>query len=301
VRFRGKKLLLSILITFLIISTLSTFVLGATMTHKFDNTNGTIIEIKVKIDSVKSQNGLNEFEIIINLIELNSDAVSIFSLEIDYKLGTHFSNTEIISENLTQIGQTLNTISSYEYDSAWEEVNLEIRIRFTEHREIGGQTIVDNYESNWLLFFTLEPRTFLDDYLWIIIAGGSVAVAVLAGTGMFLRSYMKSRIKKKRLPKKSRNLFSKFIREASANKTREYTKTWKEYVVSLHKINPNITSKSVHRLSKKLLSDTLGELAEDRMLRLLKLMDKKDQITKMLLNIMKEMKSINEGLIRNIK
>ncbi|MHA1515561.1 MAG: hypothetical protein ACTSPF_08505, partial [Candidatus Heimdallarchaeaceae archaeon] len=65
-RFRGKKLLLSILITFLIISTLSTFVLGATMTQKFDTTNGTIIEIKVKIDSVKSQNGLNEFEIIIN-------------------------------------------------------------------------------------------------------------------------------------------------------------------------------------------------------------------------------------------
>ncbi|MCE7737860.1 MAG: hypothetical protein GPJ50_00650, partial [Candidatus Heimdallarchaeota archaeon] len=87
------------------------------MTHKFDTTNGTIIEIKVKIDSVKSQNGLNEFEIIINLIELHSDTVSIFSLEIDYKLGTHFSNTEIISENLTQTGQTLNTIFSYEYDS----------------------------------------------------------------------------------------------------------------------------------------------------------------------------------------
>lgn len=300
-RFRGKKLLLSILITFLIISALSTFVLGATMTHKFDTTNGTIFEIKVKIDSVKSQNGLNEFEIIINLIELNSDAVSIFSLEIDYKLGTHFSNTEIISENLTQTGQTLNTISSYEYDSAWEEVNLEIRIKFNEHREIGGQTIVDNYESSWLLFFALEPRTSFDDYLWIIIVGGSVAVAVLAGTGMFLRGRMKSRIKKKRLPKKSRNLFSKFIREASANKTREYTKTWKEYVVSLHKINPNITSKSVHRLSKKLLSDTLGELAEDRMLRLLKSLDKKDQITKMLSNIMKEMRSTNEGLISNIK
>jgi len=300
VRFRGKKLILSILITFLIISTLSTFVLGATMTHKFDTNNGTIIEIKVKIDSVKSQNGLNEFEIIINLIELNSDAVSIFSIEIDYKIGTHFSNTEIISENLTQTGQTLNTISSYEYDSAWEEVNLEIRIKFNEHREIGGQTIVDNYESNWLLYFALEPRTFFDDYLWIIITGFSVA-AVLAGTGMFLRGRMKSRIKKKRLSKKSKNLFSKFIREAIANKTSEYKKTWKEFVVSLHKINPNITSKSVHRLSRGLLNDTLVELQEETMLRFMNSMDKKDQMTKMLLNIMKHMKSTNEGLIRNIK
>ena len=295
-RFRGKKLLLSILTTFLIISTLSTFVLGATMTHKFDTTNGTIIEIKVKIDSVKSQNGLNEFEIIINLIELHSDTVSIFSLEIDYKLGTHFSNTEIISENLTQTGQTLNTISSYEYDSAWEEVNLEIRIKFTEHREIGGQTIVDNYESNWLLFFTLKPRTFLDDYLWIIITGGSVA-AVLAGTGMFLRGRMKSRIKKKRLSKRSKNLFTKFIREASTEKTSEYTKTWKEYVVSLHKTNPNITGKSVHRLSRGLLKEFLDDL----MLKLQMSMDKKDQITKMLSNVMKQMKRTQEGLISNIK
>ncbi len=270
------------------------------MTHKFDTTNGTIIEIKVKIDSVKSQNGLNEFEIIINLIELNSDAVSIFSLEIDYKLGTHFSNTEIISENLTQTGQTLNTISSYEYDSAWEEVNLEIRIKFNEHREIGGQTIVDNYESNWLLFFTLEPRTLLDDYLWIIITGGSVA-AVLAGTGMFLRGRMKSRIKKKRLPKKSKNLFTKFIREASTDKTSEYTKTWKEYVVSLHKINPNITSNSVHRLSRELLSDTLGELSEDQMLKLQIAMDKKSKIVQILSNILKQMKRTNEGLISNLK
>jgi len=298
-RFRGKKLLLSILITFLTIFTLSTFVLGATMTHKFDTNNGTIIELKVKIDSVKSQNGLNEFEIVINLIELNSDAVSIFSLEIDYKLGTHFSNTEIISENLTQTGQTLNTISSYEYDSAWEEVNLEIRIKFNEHREIGGQTIVDNYESNWLLFFTLEPRTFLDDYLWIIITGGSVA-AVLAGTGMFLRGRMKSRIKKKRLPMKSKNLFSKFIREASTDKTSEYKKTWKEFVVSLHKINPNITSKSVHGLSKELLNDTLGEFSEDQMLKLQIAMDKKDQITQTLSNLLKTMKSTTEGIVSKI-
>ena len=298
-RVRGKKLLLCILITFLTFSTLLTFVLGATMTNKFDTNNGTIIEIKVKIDSVKSQNGLNEFEIVINLIELNSDAVSIFSLEIDYKVGTHFSNTEIISENLTQTGQTLNAISSYEYDSAWGEVNLEIRIKFNEHREIGGQTIVDNYESNWLLYFALEPRTFFDDYLWTIITGFSVA-AVLAGTGMFLRGRMKSRIKKKRLPKKSRNLFSKFIREASANKTSEYTKTWKEFVVSLHKINPNITSKSVHRLSRGLLNDTLGELQEEKMLRFLKAMDKKDQITKMLEILMKKMKSTTEGIVSKI-
>ena len=299
-RFRGKKLLLTVLITFLTISTLSTFVLGATMTQNFDTTNGTIIEIKVKIDSVKSQNGLNEFEIIINLIELNSDAVSIFSLEIDYKLGTHFSNTEIISENLTQTGQTLNTISSYEYDSVWAEVNLEIRIKFNEHREIGGQTIVYNYESDWLLFFTLEPRTFLDNYLWIIITGGSVA-AVLAGTGMFLRGRMKSRIKKKRLPKRSKDLFSKFFREASTEKTSEYTKTWKEYVVSLHKINPNITSKSVHRLSRELLNDILGELSEDLMLRLQMTMDNKSKLAQTLSNLLKTMKSTNEGLISNIK
>jgi hypothetical protein len=271
------------------------------MTQKYDTSNGTIIEIKVKIDSVKSQNGLNEFEIIINLIELNSDAVSIFSLEIDYKLGTHFSNTEIISENLTQTGQTINTISSYEYDSAWEEVNLEIRIKFSEHREIGGQTIVDNYESSWLLFFALEPRTFIDDYLWMIIVGSSVAVAVLAGTGMFLRGRMKSRIKKKRLSKKSKNLFTKFIREASKEKTSEYTKTWKEYVVSLHKINPNITSKSVHRLSRGLLNDILGESADYRMLKLLKSLDKKDKLNKILSAIMKTMKRTNEDIIRNIK
>ena len=270
------------------------------MTIKFDTGNGTIIEIKVKIDSVKSQNGLNEFEIIINLIELNSDAVSIFSIEVECKLGTHFSNTEIISENLTKTGQTLNTISSYEYDSAWEEVNMEIRIKFSEHREIGGQTIVDNYESNWLLFFTLKPRTLLDDYLWIIVTGGSVA-AVLAGTGMIFRGRLKSRIKKKRLPMKSKNLFSKFTREASMEKTSEYTKTWKEYVVSLHKINPNITSKSVHRLSKKLLSDTLGELAEDRMLKLQMALDRKSRIEQILAGIMKEMKSTSEGLISNIK
>lgn len=299
-RFRDKKLLFSILITFLTFSTLSTFVLGATMTHKFDTNNGTIIEIKVKIDSVRSQNGLNEFEIIINLIELNSDAISIYSLEIDYKLGTHFSNTEVINENLTQTGQTLNTISSYEYDSTWEKVNLEIRIKFNEHREIGGQTIVDNYVSNWLLFFTLKPRTLFDDYLWIIITGVTVA-AVLAGTGMFLRGRMKSRINKRRLPKKSKNLFSKFIREASTEKTEEYKKTWKEYVISLHKINPNITSKSVHRLSRELLSDILGELQEEQMLRFQKAMDRKSKMIQILADIMKKMKSTTEGIISNIK
>ena len=299
-RFREEKLLLSILIIFLTISTLSTFVSGATMTQTFDTNNGTIIEIIANADSVKLKNGLNEFEIVINLTELNSNAVSIFNLEIDYRLDTHFSNTEVISENLTQAGQTLNTFSSYEYDSAWEIVNLEMRIKFNQHRERDGNTIEDSYESDWLFFFALEPRTLLDDYLWVIIAGGSVA-AVLAGTGMFLRGRMKSRIKRERLPKKSKDLFSKFIREASTKKTREYKKTWKEFVISLHKINPDITSKSVHRLSRDLLYDILGDYSEEQMLKLQIAMDNKDKMIKTLSNLLKKMKSTNEGLISNLK
>ncbi len=299
-RFRDEKLLLSILIIFLTISTLSTFVSGATMTHTFDTNNGTIVEIIANADSVKLKNGLNEFEILINLIELNSDAISIFNLEIDYRLDTHFSNTEVISENLTQAGQTLNTISSYEYDSAWEKVNLEMRIKFNQHRERDVNTIVDTYESDWLFFFALEPRTLLDDYLWIIIAGSSVA-AILAGTGMFLRGRMKSRIKKKRLPKKSKNLFSKFIREASTKKTREYKKTWKEFVISLHKINPDITSKSVHRLSRELLYDILGDFSDEQMLKLQIAMDKRAKIIQTLSNLLKKMKSTSEGIISNLK
>ncbi len=299
-RFRDKKLLFSILITFLTISTLSTSVFGATMTHTFDTDNETIIDIIVNIDSVKSKDGSNEFEIEINLVKLISDAVCIFNLEIDYRLGALFSNTEIISENLTQTGQTLNTISSYEYDPAWEKVNLEMRIRFNVHREIGGQTTIEGYESDWLVFFALEPRTWLDDYLWIIIAGVSLTVA-LAGTGMFLRGRMKSRINKKRLTKKSKDLFSKFIIEAITKTTREYEKTWKEFVVSLHRTNPNITSKSVYRLSRGLIHGTLGGFSQDQMLKLIITMENRSKLLQTLSNIMKTMKSTNEGLIRNIK
>jgi hypothetical protein len=270
------------------------------MTHTFDTNNGTIIEIAVNVDSLKPKNGLNEFEITIKLIQLNSDAVSIFNLEIDYKLGSYFSNTAVFSENLTQTGQTLSSTSTFEYYTVWEEVNLEMRIRFNDHREISGRTTVGDYESDWLFFLSLKPITLLDEYLWLMIAGGSVAF-VIAGTGIVLRGRIKGRIKKKRLPKKSKDLFLKFIREASTKKTREYKKTWKEFVVSLHKINPNITSKSVHRLANKLASDLLGNLSQEQILRLLRSMDKKDKIEKMLANVMKEMKSTNESLIRNLK
>ncbi len=270
------------------------------MTQTFDTNNGTIFEITADVASVRPKNGVNEVEITIKLMELNSDAVSVFNLEIDYRLGPYFSNTAVFIENLTQIGQTLNTISLFEYDSSWEKVDLEMRIKFDVHRVVNGRTTIANYESNWLFFLSLEPRTFLDDYLWLMITGGSVVVA-LAGAGIVLRGRMKSRIKKKCLPKKSTNLFSKFIREASTKKTREYKKTWKEFVVSLHKINPNITSKSVDRLANKLISNLLGDLSQEQILKLLRSMDKRDKIEKILLNIMKEMKSTNESLIRNLK
>ena len=298
--FRIKKLGVSFIVTLFTITTFLLLVSGASHSNTYDTNAGTIVEIEAILDSIKPTDGLNEIEIRINLIELNAEALSLFDVEVEIKMGTLFSNTEVFDDNLTTVGQNLNTSSSFEYNSNWGNVDLEVRIRFNQLRQLVDRPVIDPFESEWFFFFSIRPRTFLDDNLWVILTGGCGAIAV-AGTSLFFRGRLRSKVKIKQVPKKSKNLFLKFLEQANANQTREYKKTWKEFVVSLHKVNPNITSKSVHRLSTEMLHNTLGDMSQEIMLKLQITMDRRQKVIQTLSNILKKISSTSDTIISNLK
>jgi hypothetical protein len=93
---------------------------------------------------------------------------------------------------------------------------------------------------------------------------------------------------KQKISKESEMLFSKFSKEAIANKRRRYDRTWKAFVTSLVKSNSNITAELVNEIAMELLELQNAQQKESRMMNVIS-------------NIMKIRHDTTKSIIQNVR
>ena len=140
--------------------------------YDFYNEFGTSVEVTTIINTVYPRNGANNIDFRARLDSLRPGGVSIYSISASFRIGSHeLGSTSLPS--LTSIGSTVYGSSSFDYDSSWGQINLEIKITWIEEI-IASDNIYG--ETDWVVVFTLKPGSFITDNYYILIIVGVVGI-----------------------------------------------------------------------------------------------------------------------------
>jgi hypothetical protein len=159
---------------------------AASKSIEYDTASGTIYDIIVTIDSVKIPDGNNTFQVEIKIKDFGTDSQYIHEIQVFYRIEPYIADFGSTTDNLTANGMSGIVTLTFEYNSTWGNVDLDILIKFQEEVYHGLDLITHYYETNWIYIFTLKPGS-----------GASwSAISVLAAT-ILLGSLWYDRTKKK--------------------------------------------------------------------------------------------------------
>lgn len=94
----------------------------------------------------------------------------IYNIVANFRIASYESGSTSISD-LTSVGKTVSASSSFDYDPAWGDINMEIQLTWIE--EIPSSSDISG-STNWVVVFTLKPGSFITDNYYILIIVGVV-------------------------------------------------------------------------------------------------------------------------------
>ncbi len=163
-----------------------TSVQAATKTLNYDTATGTLYDIVISIDSTKVIDGNNTFFGMIRITDLSADTISIHHIQFFYRLGNYFEDNEMTIDTLTADGMASTAELTFEYNSTWGNVDLEVLIKFQEEVNDNGGVVTHYYETNWISIFTLKPSSGAS---WSAIS--AIAATILLGSLWYNRTKRK--------------------------------------------------------------------------------------------------------------
>ena len=176
-----KRISATILLSLCIVSLCLTNVQAASETFHYDTGSETLYDIIATIDSTKVEDGNNTFQVEIKITDLGPNSVYIHEIQIFFRIEPYIldygSTTDILTANDMSSIATL----TFEYNSSWGNVDLDILIKFQEEVYHGEDLITHYYETNWIYIFTLKSASGAS---WSAL---SLIVAVVSlGSGWFI-------------------------------------------------------------------------------------------------------------------
>ena len=171
---KNGKFILIFFITFLSLSLIpQNGVQAASTTYDFFNDFGMRYEFTATISSVFPKTGLNSIDFRITLKSLRPIGVRLYNILVSFRIA-----------DLLLEGSTSSSASSFNYDPAWGEIDLEIEVTYTE--ELSGHTDLHGLTA-WLSFFTLKSGSFITENYYILIIVGVVVILGSIGSAMIFR------------------------------------------------------------------------------------------------------------------
>ena len=152
----------SLSISLLLLCMLSLFlssIQAASETFHYDTASDTLYDIIATIDSTKVEDGNNTFQVEIKITDFGPNSVYIHEIQVFFRIEGYVLNYEDTPDNLTANGMSSTATLTFEYNSTWGNVDLEILIKFQEEVYHGEDLITHYYETNWIYIFTLKSAS----------------------------------------------------------------------------------------------------------------------------------------------
>ena len=180
-KFSTKQFLWVTLLSICLISLCLTQVNAASKSFEYDTASGTIYDIIATIDSVKIPDGNNTFQVEIKIKNFGQDSQYIHEIQVFFRIEPYIVDYGSTTDNLTANGMSSTATLTFEYNSTWGNVDLDILIKFQEEVYHGEDLITHYYETNWIYIFTLKSAAGAS---WSTL---SLIVAVVSlGSGWFI-------------------------------------------------------------------------------------------------------------------
>ena len=151
-----KRSLSISLLLFCMLSLFLTSVQAASETFHYDTASGTLYDIIATIDSTKVEDGNNTFQVEIKITDLGPNSVYIHEIKVFFRIDPYITDYGSTTDNLTANGMSSIATLTFEYNSTWGNVELDILIKFQEEVYHGEDLITHYYETNWIYIFTLK-------------------------------------------------------------------------------------------------------------------------------------------------
>lgn len=151
-----KHFLAITLLSLCLFSLSMSMVTAASQTFEYDTASGTIYDIIATIDSVKLADGNNTFQVEIKIKNLGTDSQFIHEIQVFFRIEPYIADYGSTTDNLTANGMSSIATLTFEYNSSWGNVDLDILIKFQEEVYHGEDLITHYYETNWIYIFTLK-------------------------------------------------------------------------------------------------------------------------------------------------
>ena len=175
-----RSLSISLLLLFML-SLFLTSVQAASETFHYDTGSNTFYDIIATIDSTKVEAGNNTFQVEIKITDLGPNSVYIHAIQVFFRIEPYIMDYGSTTDILTANGMSSTATLTFEYNSTWGNVDLDILIKFQEEVYHGEDLITHYYETNWIYIFTLKSAAGAS---WSSI---SLIVAVVSlGSGWYI-------------------------------------------------------------------------------------------------------------------
>jgi len=176
-----KQISATIMLSLFIVSLCLTSVRAASETFHYDTASETLYDIIATIDSTKVEDGNNTFQVEIKITDFGPNSVYIHEIQVFFRIEGYVLDYEDTPDNLTANGMSSTATLTFEYNSTWGNVDLDILIKFQEEVYHGEDLITHYYETNWIYIFTLKSAAGAS---WSSL---SLFVAVVSlGSGWFI-------------------------------------------------------------------------------------------------------------------
>ena len=147
--------------TFLILVTISFLLLSSSLTSAVTTTknlvgpDGSSIDFSATLATLELEDGDHTLTIRVELDSIGTDTTGVKEIRVDYKVGNYVEHyVEFPVVILTTPSSSISKNATIQYNQAWGDVDLELKIEFTASTSLGSD--VDAY-SDWLVFFTVGP------------------------------------------------------------------------------------------------------------------------------------------------
>lgn len=148
---------------------------AASHSTQYYNTAGTRFTLKVTIDSVYPNDGSNSIYFETTLDQLRPDALDVHDLTVFFRVSSYFTDGGVLPA-LSYVGDESSGYSSFDYDSSWGDVNLQISVSWREDIPLA---IDPEWSVGWSTYFTLQTGSFISDNYYIFIIIAVIAVGLI--------------------------------------------------------------------------------------------------------------------------
>ena len=174
-----------------------------TETYRLTWASGTVVDLRVYIESDELNDGTHSMSVTVELVSLNPEAVDIHDIMVSYQIPGRFSSYVTLA-TISSVGGSSYSADTFQYYKNWGTVNFEFSIDFRENIPLAFDP---ELYSDWIIFFTISPYQYsppsssdppenpsgntngfnFEEYWYVFVITGVVLVAASGTVAYFIR------------------------------------------------------------------------------------------------------------------